>query len=144
MLRARPSTFLAILFVALVLSAGIASAECTSDAQTLCLNDDRFAVQATFETDDGTTGAAKSVALTSDTGYFWFFTADNVEIVVKVLRGCALNNRYWVFAAGLTNVKVVLTVTDSETTQTKIYNNPQGQGFKPIQDVDAFASCPAT
>jgi hypothetical protein len=29
-----------------------------------------------------------------------------------MIDGCGLNGHYWVFAGGLTNVKVVLTVTD--------------------------------
>ena len=36
----------------------------------------------------------------------WFFQAENVEAVVKVLNGCGINDRYWVFAGGLTDVKV--------------------------------------
>jgi hypothetical protein len=35
---------------------------------------------------------------TTDTGAFWFFAAANVELIVKVLDGCALNGAHWVFA----------------------------------------------
>ena len=51
--------------------------------------------------------------LTDDSGYLWFFDADNIELIVKVLDGCGVNNRYWVFAGGLTNVEVDIIVTDT-------------------------------
>ena len=84
------------------------------------------------------------MALTPDSGYFWFFDPANVELTVKVLNGCAVNNHYWVFAAGLTNVNVVLTVTDTQTGQTKSYTNPQGRTYLTILDTGAFATCPYT
>ncbi|HYH44927.1 MAG TPA: hypothetical protein VEG34_04530, partial [Thermoanaerobaculia bacterium] len=62
--------------------------------------------------------------------------------IVKVLNGCALNGRYWVFAGGLTNVRAVLTVTDTQTGARKQYTNPQGAPFQPVQDTGAFAGCP--
>jgi len=62
-------------------------------------------------------------------------------MVVKVLNGCGVDSNYWVFAGGLTNVQVVMTVTDTQTGAVKTYVNPQGQAFRPIQDTAAFA-CP--
>jgi hypothetical protein len=115
---------------------------CTPSDTRLCLAGSRFQVEATWTTRDGQTGSGHGVALTSDTGYFWFFSNTNVEMVVKVLDGCALNSRYWVFAGGLTNTRVRLTVTDMRTGVSKQYNNPQGTAFQPIQDTGAFATCP--
>ena len=63
-------------------------------------------------------------------------------MVIKVLNGCGLNLRYWTFAGGLTDVNVVMTVTDTQTGAVKTYTNPQGAPFQPIQDTDAFATCP--
>jgi hypothetical protein len=91
---------------------------------------------------NGTDGAGEAVQLTVDSGYFWFFNADNVEMIVKVLNGCTINNRYWVFAGGLTNVNVVMTVTDDHSHETRTYTNPQITPFAPIQDTSAFATCP--
>lgn len=59
-----------------------------------------------------------------------------------MLNGCAINNRYWFFAGGLTNVRTVVTVTDTQTGATETYTNPQNTPFRPIQDTDAFATCP--
>jgi hypothetical protein len=118
-----------------------AAAGCTVDATTLCLNSGRFSVQAQWTSGDGSNGAGQAVALTGDTGYFWFFTPNNVELVVKVVDGCVVNSSHWVFAGGLTDVAVVLTVTDTQTGAVKVYRNPQGTPFQPIQDTSAF-TCP--
>ena len=119
-----------------------ADAACVSDGTTLCLNNGRFRVQTQWKTSDGGTGAGQAVSLTSDTGYFWFFTANNVEMVIKVVNGCVVNSSYWVFAGGLTDVNVVTTVTDTQTGAVRTYTNPQGTAFQPLQDTSAFPSCP--
>ena len=115
---------------------------CTPNATTLCLNNGRFRVTATFATSAGQSGNGMAVPETSDTGMFWFFSANNIEMILKVVNGCALNSRYWVFAGGLTNVAVTMTVTDTANGTFKTYTNPQGVAFQPIQDTDAFATCP--
>jgi Leucine-rich repeat (LRR) protein len=114
---------------------------CATAGATLCVQQDRFAVTLTYDT--GTArGDGQAVQLTGDTGYHWFFDADNVEVVVKVLDGCALNGRFWVFAGGLTDVGVRLTVTDTATGQERIYVNELGRAFQPLTDTGAFATCP--
>lgn len=118
-----------------------APAGCIPDANTLCLNGSRFAVTAQWQTNDGTSGQGTAVALSSDTGYFWFFGPTSVEVIVKVLNGCGLNSNYWVFAGGLTNVNVVLTIRDTKTGMVKTYTNPANTAFQPIQDTGAFAAC---
>jgi hypothetical protein len=117
---------------------------CTTDATTLCLNNNRFQVRATFATGDGQTGNGMAVTETVDTGLFWFFSASNIEVIIKVVNACSFAGgpRYWVFAGGLTNVQVVLTVLDTQSGVTRTYTNPQGTAFAPIQDTNAFATCP--
>ena len=119
-----------------------ATANCTPSNTVMCLNNGRFKVEAVWETGAGDTGTGKAIKLTDDSGTFWFFNPDNLEILVKVLNGCGVNARYWVFAGGLTNVRVVLRVTDTATGVLKVYTNPLGTRFQPIQDTNAFASCP--
>jgi hypothetical protein len=118
------------------------SGPCVAGAGTLCLNGGRFRVTAAFQS-SGASGAATAVALTGDTGYFWFFSPSNVEIVLKVVDGRAFNSRFWVFAGGLTNVGVVITVTDTQSGAVQTYVNPQGVAFQPIQDTNAFAAATA-
>ena len=115
---------------------------CTPSASTLCLNADRFAVSAVFRTNQGQTGNAIGTKLTADSGYFYFFSASNIEIVTKVLGACGINNHYWVFAAGLTNVEVTLRVRDTQNGSEKTYFNPLGTAFQPVQDTSAFETCP--
>jgi 6-phosphogluconolactonase (cycloisomerase 2 family) len=113
----------------------------TGRSTAALLQGSRFAVSATFDS-PAADGEARPVVLTPDTAYFWFFQDANVELVVKVLDGCGTNNRYWVFLAGLTNVEVELTVTDTETGATRTYTSPQGATFTPELDTQAFATCP--
>ena len=61
---------------------------------------------------------------------------------MKVINACALDNKYWVFAAGLTNVGVTLTVTDTLKGGTKVYQNANGHTFTTVTDTAAFATCP--
>jgi hypothetical protein len=115
---------------------------CSPDANTLCLESGRFKVTATYDAGSSGSGQAQAVSLTDDTGYLWFFEATNVEAVVKVIDGCGLGGHYWVFAGGLTNVNVVMTVTDTQAGVSKTYINPADTTFLPIQDTSAFATCP--
>jgi hypothetical protein len=103
----------------------------------LLLNGNRFRVTASFIA-NGSPGTGTPVTLTSDTGYFWFFSANNVEMVVKVVDGRAVNNRFWVFAGGLTNVDTTIVVFDTQTGNSKTYHNPANTAFLPIQDTNAF------
>ena len=114
---------------------------CTANSTTLCLSNNRFAVSASWRT-SSQSGVGTAVPITSDTGYFTFFSSTNVEMVVKVLNACGLNGTYWVFAGGLTDVNVVLTVRDTKTGTTKTYTNPLCVAFQPIQDTSALGVCP--
>jgi len=62
--------------------------------------------------------------------------AHSAEVVIKVVDGRPVNNRFCVFVGGLTDV--VITVTDTQTGAVKTYTNPQGVAFQPIQDTNAF------
>ncbi len=119
----------------------LGSGPCTPDANSLCLNGGRFKVTATWQSATGS-GTGTAIPGTSDTGQFWFFSSQNVEMVVKVLNGCGFNQRYWVFAGGLTNVQVTMTVTDASNGTVKTYTNPLNTAFAPVQDTAAFSTCP--
>ncbi|HEV8240191.1 MAG TPA: CSLREA domain-containing protein [Thermoanaerobaculia bacterium] len=114
------------------------TAECVPGGRFLCMVGNRFRVLAHWRTPAGSEGDAEGVQLTPDSGYFWFFGPDNVEVTVKVLDGCGVNNRYWVFSSGVTNVEVTLEVVDTVTGATKTYTNPLNQVFRSILDTGAF------
>ncbi len=121
--------------------APVAPGPCTPNATTLCLSGGRFRVNVAWSTGTGS-GAGQAVSLTGDSGYFWFFNAANIELIVKVLDACSISSHhFWVFAGGLTNVGVVMTVTDTQTGAQRTYTNPRGTAFVPLQDTSAFA-CP--
>jgi hypothetical protein len=103
----------------------------------------RFVVRAEWADSVGNKGTARAVRLTDSAGYFWFFDASNAEVQVKMLNACvAPFNRYWFFAAGLTNVEVKIEVTDRQTGRVFTYTNPQGTPFAPIQDTGTIDVCP--
>ncbi len=112
-------------------------------ATGMCLQQGRFQVEAEWRTPDGRRGRGHPVLLTHEAGYFWFFSRENVEVVVKVLNACDLEpfHRFWVFAAGLTNVEVLLKVTDTVSGEIREYRNAQGTPFQPVQDLRSFATC---
>ncbi|HSE63542.1 MAG TPA: beta-propeller fold lactonase family protein, partial [Thermoanaerobaculia bacterium] len=85
----------------------------------------------------GTSGRAQGVVLTSDTAYFWFFSANNVELVVKVVDGRPFNGYWWVFYGALSDVEYTITITDQATGQQKVYFNPSGT-MASVADTAAF------
>jgi hypothetical protein len=122
----------------------IAAAVCDeTSAAALCLQGSRFQGTVRWQHQVGNQSFGQAIPLTQDTGYFWFFDDGNVEIVLKVLDGCAINGRYWVLAAGLTDVEVELVVDDVLSGKSRSYFNPLGRGFEPVLDTSAFATCDA-
>ncbi|MEO8430525.1 MAG: PKD domain-containing protein [Acidobacteriota bacterium] len=109
---------------------------CGADAQTLCLNNGRFKVKVDWRSDSGS-GAATAVPVTTDTGEFWFLSANNIELLIKVVDGSAFNGHFWVFYGALSNFEYTITVTDTTTGAVKTYHNPLGTTAS-LADVDAF------
>ncbi|HEX6863799.1 MAG TPA: ELWxxDGT repeat protein, partial [Thermoanaerobaculia bacterium] len=121
----------------LVMTGKATAAACEPTATRLCLQGGRFAVEARWTDFQGNQGVGKAVSLTGDTGWFWFFDAANVEVVLKVLDGRPLNGRHWVFYGALSSVEYTLTVTDTETGKTRTYHNPPGR-LASVADTGAF------
>ncbi len=116
---------------------------CRPGSSNLCLNRDRFKVKVDWRDFQGNTGSARVVPYGSDdSGIFWFFDSDNWEMLVKVLDGCGVNRKFWVFSAATTNVEYVLRVTDTKTNKVRVYRNPLGTAADAITDASAFATCP--
>ena len=109
---------------------------CTTTT-SLCLQGPRFQVSVAWATTDGRTGSGQAVSLTDDTGYFWFFDAGNVELVVKVLDARGVNGHFWVFYGALSNVRYTITVNDTLGGTRRVYQNPQGN-MASFADTSAF------
>ncbi len=115
---------------------------CVADTTTLCLGEDRFQVEVAWDT-ASSQGAGQVVpGGTDDSSNLWFFSPNNWEMLIKVLDGCAINDRFWVFFAATTDVGFTVTVTDTRDCQTKEYSNPLGQAANAVTDSEAFATCP--
>jgi hypothetical protein len=112
---------------------------CVPSATQVCLNSNRFAVKVAWRTRDGQSGSGQAIKYTADSALFWFFSSTNIEMLVKVLDGCGVNNRYWVFGAASTDVEYTLTVTDSRNGAVRTYVNPQGTLAAAIAQTGAFA-----
>lgn len=128
---------------------------CAIDANTACVLNNRFKVTLRWRNafaNPVTTGVGTSIRYAentaevnptfgplSETVYFSMFpfAPKRVETVVKVFKGVGINDKYWVFAAGLTNNEYWVTVTDTQTCKTWERYNPHGQ-FGNLVDFEAF------
>lgn len=119
---------------------------CVQSGTTLCLNNGRFQVEVDWRAAGDPAAAATAIPLefASESGLFYFSSPSNIEMLVKVLNACvtALGNKYWVFYAATTNVEFTMTVIDTQTGVVKVYHNPLNTPAVPVQDTNAFATCP--
>lgn len=112
-------------------------APCVASDEAICLSDNLFRVEVSWRDPAGETGKGKVGSITEDTGYFWFFSEENIELVIKVLDAREINDRYWVFYGALSNVEYTISITDTRTGHQHIYFNPQGEQAS-VSDTDAF------
>jgi len=116
---------------------------CDAGPDALYLESGRFRIDACWKTSNGDAGTAKVAHQDGIGATMWFFQPNNPELFVKIKNACVDPfNRFWVFAAGLTNVEVELKVTDTERGFSKTYKNPQGQAMATVVDTNSFATCP--
>ncbi len=114
------------------------SPTCASTNDALCLQQQRFRVEVTWQDSTGAVARGTAVPLSADTGYFWFGRETNVELMVKVLDGRNSNGHFWVFYGALSNLAYTITVTDTQTGAVKVYDNPRGT-FGSRGDTQAFS-----
>lgn len=119
-------------------------AELVVSGEDLALHDGRFLARATWRAFDGSTGVGRAVALSEQSGYFWFFDPTNVEINLKVLDACVVNDHFWVFVAAASNVEYEIEVFDVADDSIEIWTeaNPLGNFPTLRADTTAFATCP--
>jgi len=103
------------------------AAPCATGGATLCLNSNRFQVTVDWSVpSQSRSGVGTAAAVTGDTGYMWFFSPNNVELIIKVLDGRAINGHFWVFYGALSDVQYKVTVKDTQTGAVQTYDNPSG------------------
>jgi hypothetical protein len=112
---------------------------------------DRFQVNVSWRNPkDGTTGAGFAQRLADDSGAFWFFSPENVEITIKILDGRPVNGHWWVFIASMTDLEMDVTVLENRndclllptfppSCPTKTWSQAAGKNRNFI-DVNAFAA----
>lgn len=118
------------------------AAGCTPTSTVACLVNNRFSVRIDWKTSGGQTGAGQAIKYTDASALFWFFGPDNIEVLLKVLNACSLNNTYWVFSAATTDVEYTIYVTDTQKGTTKTYFHAGGSAAPAITDTSAFPTCP--
>ena len=118
------------------------SGSCTPSASATCVGGGRFKIEVDWTDFEGGTGTGTTlVSPADDSALFWFFQPDNIEVVAKVIDGCAVNDRYWFFAAAATTVAYDIIVTDTTDGTRRLYGNVLGERSPAYEDIDAFAAC---
>lgn len=104
----------------------------------------RFVIIVQYQGFVGSPSVAYSCRMTNSAGYFFFFDPSNIEVPIKVLNACAggVPASHWVFAAGLTNFAIQISVVDLFTGIIKTYQNPLGNTFNTIIDQATPFPCP--
>ena len=94
---------------------------------TLCLLEGRFSVEVQWRDHlNDREGVGQAVESTDRSGFFWFFNETNIELVVKGLDGRPVNDSFWFFYGALSDVEYTIVVKDTETGETKTYENASG------------------
>jgi hypothetical protein len=97
-----------------------------SPGQVVPASPARFGMSVTWTAADGSQGSGNLVPITSDSKGFWFYSPNNIDVVVKVLDGRGVNGHFWVFFGPLTTDQFTLTVTDTQTGAQKTYTSAAG------------------
>ena len=113
---------------------------CVPSDTALCLQDGRFRLEVNWKDFQNQAGKGHAVPLPErdDSGLFWFFQEENIELTVKVLNGCALGGHFWVFLSSASTVEYTVTVTDMWFGRKKTYTNDRGEAAPLVADTAAF------
>ena len=133
-------------------------ADCVPSGRTW-LELDGYLVDVCVETPDGARRRAWNYGLDADrSGLLYFFERENVEILVKVLDGCAINGHRWVFIAPVTDLGFRLTIRElgpyaanrrqhwqydskrrpQSRYEDSSFGNPKGRTARTVSDTTAF------
>ena len=104
-----------------------------------------YEVRMCFETPSGTRIDASNYHLEATaSGLLYFFDRDNVEVLVKVLDGCAINGHRWVFVAPVTTLAFNLEIAEQATGRRFVHHNPKNLTAETRADTAAFPCDPET
>ncbi len=110
----------------------------TQSAHDLRFEEDRFNARVLWRADwESGSGLATTQPLTDDTGAFWFFRSDNLELTSKLLDARALSDSWWFFYSALTTVEHWIELTDRINGQSRSYHNLPG-GQRSLADTQTF------
>ena len=117
---------------------------CVPSDTVLCLQDGRFRVEVDWKDFENHAGKGHAIPLEGrdDSGLFWYFREENIELTVKVLNGCGLGGHWWVFLSSGSTVEYTVKVTDTLTDRTKTYTNDRGEAAPLVADTAAFSCAP--
>ena len=103
--------------------------DCVVTGDELCLLGGRFKVSVDYRNQHGggAEGTATVVPSTDETGLFWFFDPENIELIVKALDGRHINQHFWLFYGALSDVEYQITLTDTASGEARTYHNPPGE-----------------
>jgi len=118
------------------------TAACDETGKALCLNNGRF--EATVDWHGAAAGDDRDVkrAMVPDAPNAGLFTRDDLQLLLSVRDGCAVNNRYGLDFAAITDAEFTVKVRDTQTGRTWVYFNPAGSTPAPVHDSSAFDTCP--
>lgn len=111
---------------------------CVATPERLCLMQNRFGVEVSWTNYQSVSGSGIARPLTSDSGLFWFFSPANLELLVKMVDGCAFNGHYWVYAAATTDVEYHLRFTESASGAFRTFDNTLGTASPAFTSIEAF------
>jgi hypothetical protein len=120
---------------------------CNRDPNTACLVGGRFEVKVDWQ-QAASSGAGQVMSFggqraeSDQSAFFWFFSASNFEMGLKILDACVINQKFWVFISGLTDQGWTVHIRDSATGATKTYSNAVGHLTNTTADTTSGLSCP--
>jgi hypothetical protein len=116
------------------------SSQCVRDAQTACLQNDRFEVKVSYA-NSSSSGSASVMSFggqraeNRESAFYSFASPTNFEIGLKVLEACTppFGNKFWVFVSGLTDQAWTLTVREPSRAPARPTRMPSGTSRRPRQ-----------
>lgn len=118
------------------------TAACDDRGKALCLGDGRFEAMVEWASPERNHEAKRLFASEAPSWGLFFSGDDAPQVLLSVRDGCAVNGRFWLDLAAVTDAEFTVWVRDTQTGHTWVYHNSGGSLPEAIHDLDAFAGCP--